>query len=95
MNEFLARQFAILYSSVSDYREGVLSLNSLIQRIEGISYVLDIKSWSDRVFPIVSVMKEINAFAIDTENELTEINKTDIANLLVELEAVIKYFEAM
>lgn len=36
MNEFLDRQVSVLHRLVSDYRDGVLNLNSLIQGVEGV-----------------------------------------------------------
>lgn len=95
MNELFARQVIVLRRSVSDYREGVLDLNALIRRIEGIGDVLDIETWTDAVFPIVLSMEQVNAAALDAKMVLTEADKVSIQNSLTELEAVINRFETV
>ena len=93
MDELFARQVSVLRRLVSDYREGALGLNALIQRIEGIGDVLGVEAWKDAVFPIVLSMEQVNAVALDAKRWLTEVEKTSIENSLFELEALIKRFE--
>lgn len=93
MDELFARQVSVLRRLVSDYREGALGLNALIQRIEGIGDVLGVEAWKDAVFPIVLSMEQVNAVALDAKRCLTEVEKTSIENSLFELEALIKRFE--
>jgi hypothetical protein len=93
MDELFARQMVVLRRLVSDYREGVLGLNALIQRIEGIGDVLGVEAWKDAVFPIVLSMEQVNAFALDAKRALTEADKASVENSLLELEALINRFE--
>ena len=93
MNELFARQVVVLRQLVRDYHEGVLSLNALIQRIEGIGDVLGVEVWKDAVFPIVLSMEQVNAVALEAKRALTEVDKTSVENSLLELEALINRFE--
>jgi hypothetical protein len=93
MDELFARQAAVLRRLVSDYREGVLGLNALIQRIEGIGDVLGIETWKDAVFPIVLSMEQVNAAALDAKRRLTEDDKASVEDSLRELEALLARFE--
>lgn len=94
MDELFARQVLVLRRLVSDYREGVLSLNALIQRIEGIGDVLGVEAWKDAVFPILLSMEQVNAVALDAKRGLTVADKASIENALFKLEALIRRFEA-
>lgn len=93
MDELFVRQAAVLRRFVSDYREGALGLNALIQRIEGIGDVLGIDTWKDAAFPIVLSMEQVNALALDAKRGLTVADKTSVENSLLELEALIRRFE--
>ena len=93
MDELFARQVVVLRRLASDYREGVLGLNALIQRIEGIGDVLGVEAWKDAVFPIVLSMEQENAVALDAKRALTEADKASVENSLLELEALINRFE--
>ena len=93
MDELFARQVVVLRRLVSDYREGVLGLNALIQRIEGIGDVLGVEVWKDAVFPIVLSLEQVNAVALDAKRGLTEADKASVENSLLELEALIARFE--
>ena len=93
MNEIFIRQAEALRRLISDYREEKLSLNTLIQRIEGIFEVLDNQAWKDAIFPIVLSMEQVNAFALHEKKHLTEADKSSVANSLLELEAHINRFE--
>lgn len=95
MDEFFARQVVVLRRLISDYREGVLGLNALIQRIEGIGDVLGVEAWKDAVFPIVLSMEQVNAVALDAKGALTEADKASVENSLLELEALIHRFETV
>ena len=93
MDELFVRQVVVLRRLVSDYREGVLGLNALIQRIEGIGDVLGVEAWKDAVFPIMLSMEQVNAVTLDAKRALTEADKASVENSLLELEALINRFE--
>lgn len=93
MNEFFIRQVAVLRRIISDYRNETLSLNGLIQRIEGIGGVLDIDAWNEASCSIVMSMEQVNAVALYAKRGLTNADKTSIENSLLELEVLISRFE--
>ena len=93
MNELFTRQVMVLRHLISDYREGVLGLNALIQRVEGVGDVLGVEAWKDAVFPIVLSMEQVNAEALDAKTGLTAADKATVENSLLELEALISRFE--
>jgi len=89
MREFLARQVAALNQSINDYREGLLSLNSLIQRMEGVLDVIDCDIWKDEFFPLILALEEINAVALDSGVNFARGENSVVEGLLCELEALI------
>ncbi|AVB14661.1 MULTISPECIES: hypothetical protein [Pseudomonas syringae group] len=89
MNEFLDRQVSVLHRLVSDYRDGVLNLNSLIQGVEGVRAIIDSEEWAEAVFPLISLMEEINGVALDAGRHLTVDEKKLIDSSLIELDAII------
>lgn len=93
MDERFARQATVLRRLVSDYREGALGLNALIQRVEGIDAVLGVEAWTNATFPIVLSMEQVNAATLDAKSNLSATNKAFVENSLVELEALIHRFE--
>ena len=95
MDEISARQVMVLRRLIGDYREGVLGLNVLIQRVEGIGEVLGVEAWQDAIFPILLSMEQVNASALDTKVALTEADKASVENSLLELESLINRFEAV
>ena len=95
MDELFARQAAVLRRLVSDYREGLLDLDALIQRVEGIGAVLGIEAWRGAVFPLVLSMEQVNAATIDAKRELTGAEKASVENSLRELEALINRFDTI
>ena len=93
MNELFARQAAVLRRCVSDYREGALALNTLIQRIEGIIDVLGIDTLKNAAFPIILSMEQVNAAALNAKTGLTVAEKASVKNSLIELEMLISHSE--
>lgn len=94
MDEFFARQAALLRLFIRNYRGGNLNLNSLIQRIEGIGEVLSSEAWKEAVFPIVLSMEQVNASSQDASTGLTEADKAVVESSLRELEGAIGRFES-
>lgn len=94
MDEFFARQMAVLRRLFSDYRSGKLGLNALIQRIEGVGDVLGVEVWKDAVFPLLLLMEEVNAATIDAKRDLTVAEQGLVEGALLQLEELIAKFEA-
>jgi hypothetical protein len=94
MDELFARQMVVLRRLVNDYRRGVIGLNPLIQRIEGIGNVLGVEVWKDKVFPVVLSMEQVNAAALEEKRALTEADKASVENSLLELESLIVRFDS-
>lgn len=94
MNDFFVRQVAILRNLIEDYQQNAISLNALIQRIEGINGMLGSETWSDAVFPIVLSLEQVNAAALEARRGLTAAEADEVESSLLELEALIKNFEA-
>ena len=92
MDEFLGRQFAVMRSAIADFRAGRLQLNDLVQRIEGISNVVQSDAWKERTYPIVLALEQVNAFALDEKRSLTADEASDVAATLSELEGQMQAF---
>lgn len=93
MSQFFDRQAAVLRQLIHDYRDGMLGLNVLIQRIEGVGDVLGVEEWKDGVFPIVLSLEQINAAALNAKRGLTSADKASIDSSLLDVEALIKRLE--
>lgn len=89
MNEFLDRQVSVLHRLVSYYRDGVLNLNGLIQGVDGVRAIIDSEEWAEAVFPLISLMEEINGVTLDAGRHLTVYEKKLIDSSLIELDAII------
>jgi hypothetical protein len=92
MNEYLERQKSILRQLIGEYRAGRLTLDTLVQRIEGVSQAIGIERWKKEVFPIVLVLEQVNAASLGRKTGLTDADKTEVANSLRELEMLIECF---
>lgn len=90
MDEYLERQISVLRQLIRDYRTERLSLNALVQRIEGVSNAIGLDSWKDAIFPIILTMEQINAAALDSKHALSSENKAAIEGSLDDLEQVIQ-----
>jgi hypothetical protein len=95
MDELSTRQAAVLRQLVSDYREGLLGLDSLVQRIEGIGNVLDSERWKDAVFPIVLALEQVNAAVLIAKRRLNEDESAYVEKTLRKLEAVVNHLGAL
>lgn len=93
MNDFVVRQIIVLRRLISDYREGRLDLNTLIQRIEGLSELIDIAAWKEAIYPIILSMEQINAVALESKLSLDERGKSVVEDALRELDVIIDHFQ--
>jgi hypothetical protein len=89
MSEYLQRQINILRKAIEDYRDGLLQLNALVQRIEEISDAIGIQEWKDALFPIVLEIEQVNAANLNTNTNLSDANKKIISKALQDIEALI------
>ena len=79
---------------ITDYRDARFGLDTLVQRLEGITEAIGIDGWEDAVFPIVLAMEQVNAYAVETKSSLSEANKKVIDESLRDLEILIKRYES-
>lgn len=74
MDAFLARKAEVLRRSITDYRSGVISLNRLVQNIEGIN---------DVVAVALLERPQVNAATVEGRRGLTAIEKASIEKSLL------------
>lgn len=91
MSEYLQRQINILRKAIEDYRDGLLQLNGLVQRIEEISDAIGIQEWKDALFPIVLEIEQVNAANLNATTNLSDANKKIISKALQDIEALIDH----
>ncbi len=89
MDEFVERQITQLRFQITDYREGGLSLGSLIGRIEALARGIGISFWEDGVSPIAYELELINSELIDKKREASTDERQDIERLLLALETLV------
>ncbi|QBZ90848.1 hypothetical protein EPZ47_19770 [Pseudomonas viciae] len=89
MDELIHRQFFVIRQSIDDYRADRLSLNSLIQRIEGAGDVISSDQWGDAVSMILLEMEQINADVLNAGTKLSEKEEFDLEKFLLGIEELI------
>jgi hypothetical protein len=65
MDDFILRQCSQIHCKVAEFRQGSLSLSSLILCLEGLSRAIGDEFWSDKVFPLVLDLERVNSELID------------------------------
>ncbi len=85
---YLRRQLNLVVDAVEEYRGGNLGLNTLVQRIQGLSDAIDQPDWREDVFPIVLVLEEINAVCLDEHRSLSEAESEFVAKQLDRLQSL-------
>ncbi len=93
MNDYVERQLLLIGQFIGEYRRGDLNLNTLIQRIEALSCVIDNEHFKNAVFPIVLKIEEINAVTLEDNSKLSANNEKIIYQSLQELEQAIQCFQ--
>ena len=88
MDDFLKRQLSLIHLAVVDYRNGVLSLNDLVHRVEALGNVIGGKLWEDRLFEIVVDLERVNSEIIDKARNMTPNELEKIKSVLQPLEAI-------
>lgn len=94
MSDIFDRQIGLLRLHIRAYRKGELSLNSLIQKIEGISSAINTKTWGDATYPIVLEMEQVNAGLLSSKRNISKMDTEVIENALIELENLINSNQA-
>jgi hypothetical protein len=94
MDNFIIRHVNILRSSVSDYKRGAASLNSLIQILEGMRAIINFNFWNDALFSIVIELEQVNAISIIENRKLKESERVLVESALTKLEVLIDRLEA-
>jgi hypothetical protein len=89
MDEYILRNLSILLKAIDDYRNGLIRLNALINRIEEVSDVIGIQSWKDAVFPIILELEQVNSVEVNTGMASNDANKKIIAKALGDMDDLI------
>lgn len=93
MSDYIERQLLLIGQFIDEYKQGVLNLNTFIQRIEALSSVIDSENFRNSVFPVILKMEEINAVTIEYESKLSTAEENVIELALRELEQAIQHFK--
>lgn len=94
MKDFTRRQLTLIQEYIGQYRNGSIDLNSLVQRIDGLSLAIGIDDWRNEMFSIISDIEQLNAFAIDAKKPLSADDRLELENALQKIEALIRKYEA-
>lgn len=86
MDECITRLMSVLRRAITAYREGRIDLNTFVQRVEGVSSVVELQRWSDTAFPTIVEIEQINAMALDSGADLTSEDQAIIEAALQQLE---------
>jgi hypothetical protein len=63
--DFINRQMSVLKSSIDDFRQGSTSLNTLVERVEGLAGVIDDAAFQGAADEIVLSLEQINASILE------------------------------
>lgn len=89
MHDIFDRQNGLLRLYMREYRKGELSLNSFIQKTEGVSSAINTKKWGDAIYPIILEMGQVNPELLSAKRNLSEMDKEIIENKLIGLDNLI------
>ncbi|MBS4096804.1 MAG: hypothetical protein KGZ83_08230 [Sulfuricella sp.] len=95
MDEYLTRQALLMLRQIGEYRANAFTLNSLIQRLEGLLDAVDRELWRDAIFPLIFSLEQINASVLDEQRQLTSNDNALINGLLQDLEKIITNLVAL
>ena len=94
MNDFLARQVSVLRYAVSDYRNGNLSLNALVGRIEGISAAVCLAEWTRAMDTVILTLEQINASTLESKRPLSQGERELIEQTMEKIEMFLQGFSS-
>ncbi|MHA6879176.1 hypothetical protein [Ralstonia pseudosolanacearum] len=94
MDDFIGRQLALIEQAIFDYEWKNLDLNSLVSRIEGASLAVGDDSWSGIVYPLVDVLEEANALALDEGRSLDAEGQRIVGDALSKLKGAIQSYRS-
>ena len=86
MDEFKARQLAQIRFGITDFRDGRISLNALLSRLEGAARAVGQEFWEQKVFDTVWDLEQINVDVVEERRVLTPSEKMQVESLLAQLE---------
>lgn len=86
MDEFKARQLAQMHFGIADFREGKISLGTLLSKLEGVARVVGQEFWEQNVFDTAWVLEQINADVVEERRTLTPSEQTQVESLIAQLE---------
>jgi hypothetical protein len=84
----LTVQTGVVLQVIDDYRSNKISLNTLIQKVEGVCAVVGVQEWEDRVFLLILDLEQINAAVIEEQRALTRAETVVVSQLLITLESL-------
>jgi single-stranded DNA-specific DHH superfamily exonuclease len=86
MDEFKGRQVAQMRFGIADFREGKISLNALLSRLEGAARAIGQEFWEERVFDTAMNLEQINVDLVEERRTLTPSEHVIVELLLSQLE---------
>jgi single-stranded DNA-specific DHH superfamily exonuclease len=86
MDELKARQIAQMRFGIAEFRDGRISLNALLSRVEGAARAVDQEFWEQHVFDIALELEQINADLVEERRTLTPSERMQVEALITKLE---------
>lgn len=71
MDDNIQRQLFLLCQLLDDYLSKKISLNTLINKIEAITALIDNKEWTELMYPFLLELEQINASKINNKEDLS------------------------
>lgn len=88
MDEFKNRQISVAIESINDFSNKKMSLNTLLQRIEGIKDVIADEYLSESLYKCRLALEEINGLAISEDRALSSEEQAIVERALSEMRQV-------
>ena len=86
MDEFKARQLAQMHFGIADFREGKISLNTLLSRLEGAARAVGQEFWEQHIFDTALTLEQINVDVVEECRTLTPSEHMQVESLIAQLE---------
>jgi hypothetical protein len=93
MTEHFERQIKLLKATIDLYRSRQITLQRLINQIEGLEQVVDDPIWKENLSDAIFTLEQINAFLIESKTHPQSLENKIINTSLAKLDAYIHQFE--
>jgi hypothetical protein len=89
MKDFIDRQCVLIQTAIADYRRNDISLNTLVNKLDGLRITLEDSVWSEDLFEPIFDIERINSEVIDKKRPLNSSEMSALNAILTKVELLV------